>query len=87
MDDAEGPIDRLFERLPEVDVIEVKVLDLNSDRLMASGTVTRTSLSRSTKSTPSVRLRLANLGIGCHFPAESALNAPVRKLEEDLRLV
>jgi hypothetical protein len=86
MDDAEGAIDRLFERLPEVDVIEVKVLDLNSDRLMASGIVTRTSLSGSTKSTPSVRMRLANLGIECHFPAELALNAPVHKQEEDLRL-
>jgi len=67
MEDAEGAIGRLFERLPEVDVIEVKVLDLNSDRLMASGIVARTSLSGSSKLIPSVRMRLANLGIECHF--------------------
>jgi hypothetical protein len=33
-----------------------------------------------------VRMRLANLGIECHFPAELAFNAPVHKQEEDLRL-
>jgi hypothetical protein len=75
MEDTEAAIIRIFEQLPEIDVIEVKVFGLQSDKLLLSGTVLRSSLTNSQDRIFSVRMRLASLGLQCHFSVESTYSA------------
>jgi hypothetical protein len=67
--DTETAIKRLFKELPEIDVIEVNVLENGSGNVIIAGTVRRSSLD---KTANSVRMRLMNSGIrfslvGSHF--------------------
>jgi hypothetical protein len=78
MDDTEAAILRLFDRLPQVDEIDVTVLDQESGNALASGIVQRSSLPIKHDRRPSVRMRLAALGIRCQFPCESILTSPVK---------
>lgn len=63
MEDTEAAVLRILERRPEVDEIEVKVLDPHSGVLLASGTVRRPALNAEGLRSPSVRMRLGELGI------------------------
>lgn len=59
--DTEAVIDRLFRALPQVDVIDLKVRDPNSDKIIAAGTVDRSSLDM--EKFQSVRMRLMARGM------------------------
>lgn len=74
MDDTEAALLRLFERLPEIDEIEVRVLDIQTEGVLLSGTVSRTSLASPYDRISSVRMRLTFLGIHFHFAADSVVS-------------
>jgi hypothetical protein len=86
MEDTEAAVVRLFERLPEVDEIDLKVLDLQSETILVSGTVQRVSLTSCSECAPSVRMRLTFLGVRCHFAADAIVNVPVSETESELRI-
>jgi hypothetical protein len=74
LEDAEAAIRRLFEALPEIDVITVSVVESGSDKIIMAGTVHRSSMD---KTAISVKMRLANWGLrftlsGSHFEPLSA---------------
>jgi hypothetical protein len=60
--DAEAAVYRLFDALPQVDAITVRVLDRRSDALVVSGTVSRTdALARNEELSIGMRLRYLGL--------------------------
>jgi len=63
MEDTEIAVRRILERRPEVEVIEIRVLEPHSSALLASGTVQRSALNGAGLRLPSVRMRLRELGI------------------------
>ena len=60
--DTEAAIARLFDALPEVDLIDLRVTDPSSDATMLSGSVHRSDF-QSLQPSPSVRMRLAEMGV------------------------
>ena len=60
MEDTEAAINRLFENLPQVDAIDVTVLEPESKNVMMAGTVRRRA---SAQAGSSVKMRLMNWGI------------------------
>lgn len=60
--DTEAAIARLFEALPEIDLIDLCVTARESEATMLSGTVYRSDF-RNVRSFPSVRMRLAEMGL------------------------
>jgi len=73
MQDAEAALIRLFDGLPELDEIDVIVLDLQAENVLLSGTVQRASFAGPFHRIWSLRMRLAFLGITCHFAADSVV--------------
>ena len=69
MADTEAAVLRLFEKLPQIDVIELSVLEPSSDALIASGTVHRSALNATQPPLLSVGMRLRELGITYRFAA------------------
>jgi hypothetical protein len=67
--DTEAAVLRLFERLPQVDVIEVSILEPTSGALIATGTVHRSALNATRPPLLSVGMRLRELGIAYCFAA------------------
>jgi hypothetical protein len=66
--DTEAAVHRMFARLPEVDVLDLGVIEPNFGAVIASGTVERKAVAANSKSrSPSARMRLANLGVCCSF--------------------
>ncbi len=61
LEDTDAAITRLFDTLPQVDSIHLKVLDHHSEKIIMAGTVHRSSSFSS--SSPSVKMRLVNRGI------------------------
>jgi hypothetical protein len=61
LEDADAALERLFATLPQIDVIEFKMLDPNSGASILSGTVTRTE--SMTIRAPSSGMRLKQLGV------------------------
>jgi hypothetical protein len=61
LEDVEAVIPRLFEQLPEIDVLEIGVLQRGSRTRVMGGTIHRTDLV--TQSGSSVGMRLRTLGI------------------------
>jgi hypothetical protein len=82
--DTEAAVARLFERLPEVDVIELSVLEPKSETLIAAGTVHRSDLYAARPHLLSVGMRLREIGVKYHFAApgqrDSTANAPIADL-------
>jgi hypothetical protein len=82
--DTEAAVGRLFERLPEVDVIELRVLEPKSETLIAAGTVHRSDLYAPRPRLISVGMRLREIGVNYHFAApgerESTADAPIGDL-------
>ncbi len=71
--DTEAAISKLFDAMPQVDVIDLTVLDPSSDTPMLAGTVHRSVVAGSRRLL-SVRMRLRELGVnyrlsGSHFSA------------------
>jgi hypothetical protein len=60
--DTNAAIGRLFEMLPEAEVIEIRVLDANSGAPIIAGTITRDEAL--TVSSPSPGMKLKKLGVG-----------------------
>jgi hypothetical protein len=66
--DTEAAIHRLFNALPQVNVLDIKVLAPQSDRVIFEGDVSRSILSDIEAPRPlSVRMRLKQLGIREHL--------------------
>jgi len=63
MEDTETAVRRILERRPEVEEIEIRVLDFHSSALLALATVRRSALNEAGLRAPSVRMRLGELGI------------------------
>jgi hypothetical protein len=82
--DTEAAVDRLFERLPEIDVIELSVLEPTSEVLIATGTVHRSDLNAVRPHLLSVGMRLREVGIKYCFAIsekrDSTGNIPVGDL-------
>jgi hypothetical protein len=60
--DTEAAVARLFEALPEVDLIQLCVTDPGSDATMLSGAVHRCDF-QIVRPSPSVRMRLMEIGV------------------------
>lgn len=79
--DTEAAIYRLFEALPQVDVIAVRVLDQTSDTVIISGAVSRLEASAKDENL-SIGMRLMYLGLTFHSagalfePLEDSLPIP-----------
>jgi NAD-dependent dihydropyrimidine dehydrogenase PreA subunit len=71
--DTEAAVERLFDRLPGVDVIDLSVVEPVSEVVIAAGTVRRSDLSAPRPRLSSVGMRLRELGIRYCFavPADS----------------
>jgi len=67
--DTEAAIRRLFERLPHIDVMEVRVLEPTSETLIAEGTVHRSDLNAVRPALLSVGMRLREMGMRYRFAA------------------
>ena len=72
--DTEAAIERLFRALPQVDVIDLRVLDRLSDDVLVAGTVYRSTLQKARDSV-SVRMRLTRLGVRYRFPGAPLYSA------------
>ena len=66
MQDTEAAIIRLFDALPQIDVIDLSVIG-QTRAPMVEGTVSRCDL-QVARPLPSVRMRLRDLGIIDHLP-------------------
>jgi hypothetical protein len=86
--DTEAVIAGLFESLPQVDVIELAVLEPESDRTMLAGTVGR-SAAKHRGRLLSIKMRLSELGVqyrlaDSHFEAlDGDPQAPVQSASAD----
>jgi hypothetical protein len=67
--DTEAAIVRLFDRLPQIDVIEIGVLEPTSETVIAEGTVHRSDLIAARPRLLSVGMRLRELGMQYHISA------------------
>jgi hypothetical protein len=70
IDDTDAAITRLFAALPQVDELDIPVIDRQSDRVIIRGEVRRSDLSARPHTSP--RMRLIELGLsfkcdGAHF--------------------
>jgi hypothetical protein len=65
--DTEAAVGRLFEKLPEIDVIELSVLEPTSETLIAAGTVHRSDLNTVRPRLLSVGMRLREVGVKYRF--------------------
>ena len=71
MEDTEAAVHRILERRPEVEIIEIRVFHPHSNALLASGAVQRSEINTYGRRSPSVRMRLGELGIQYFFtPAD-----------------
>lgn len=73
--DTEAAIRRIFERRPEIDVIELRVLEPRTETLIAAGTVSREALDKAQRHLLSVGMRLRELGVRYHFAARARRSA------------
>jgi hypothetical protein len=65
--DTETAISRLFETFPELDVIDLSVLDPESEFTMIAGTIDRSAWTGNRRRV-SLRMRLSDLGVRYRFP-------------------
>jgi hypothetical protein len=61
--DTETAITKLFENLPDIDVLEVKVVAPGTETILLAGTVHRAALTDERRNFSSIRMRLNNLGV------------------------
>jgi hypothetical protein len=84
LDDTEAAVFRLFERLPEVDVIELSVLEPGSEILIAAGTVHRSDLDEARPHLLSVGMRLREVGVRYRFALSEEVNSTANAPMADL---
>jgi len=70
--DTEAAVARLFERLPEVDVIRLSVIEPKSETLIAAGTVHRPDVYAARPRLFSVGMRLREIGVDYRFASPDA---------------
>jgi len=77
--DTEAAIRRLFERLPHIDVMDVRVLETTSETMIAEGTIHRSDLKAARPALLSVGMRLREMGMRYRFvvPESDHLEAMV----------
>jgi hypothetical protein len=79
--DTEAAVSRLFERLPEVDVIHLSVLEPKSEAVIAGGTVHRSAVYAARRHLFSTGMRLREIGVQYRFATpgtpDSTGNAPI----------
>ena len=63
LEDTEAAVIRIFKRLPEIDVLEIRVLAPQTGELLATGTIPRAAINTEGNNARSVRMRLGELGI------------------------
>jgi hypothetical protein len=68
--DTEAVVHRLFENLPEVNVIEINVTEPESETLIAAGTVHRSDINAARRNLLSVGMRLREIGVEYHFATQ-----------------
>jgi hypothetical protein len=82
--DTEAAVFRLFERLPEVEAIELSVLEPKSETLIAAGVVHRSDVYATRPHLLSVGMRLREVGVSYRFALSendgSGANVPVGDL-------
>lgn len=61
LSDTEAAISRLFARLPQLDTIDVRVLEPKSQRLIIAGTVSRSELEKNESLSVGMRLMLSGI--------------------------
>jgi hypothetical protein len=72
LSDTEAAIYRLFDQLPSIDLIDVRVLDPACEYTIIGGSVLRTDLNKSKVQSPAMRVKLLGLNyrlMGSHFAA------------------
>ena len=70
--DTEAAVARLFDALPQLDLIELSVLEPGSDSVLLAGTISRSVLEKvSSSNLQSIRMRLIQLGV--HWAPEESL--------------
>jgi hypothetical protein len=74
--DTEAAVVRLFERLPQIDVIDLSVVEPASETLIAAGTVHRSDLSAPRPRLLSVGMRLREVGIRYCFALPGSSDFP-----------
>ncbi len=74
--DTEAAIVRLFERLPQIDVIDLSVVEPASETLIAAGTVHRSDLTAPRPRLFSVGMRLREVGIRYCFALPGSSDFP-----------
>jgi hypothetical protein len=70
--DTEDAVYRLFDRLPSIDLIDVRVFHPSREYTIISGSVLRTELNKSKVLSPAMRVKLLGLNyrlMGSHFEA------------------
>jgi hypothetical protein len=82
LSDTEAAISRLFERLPQVDTIDVRVLERRLNMPIIAGTVSRSGLERNSTLSVGMRLMLSGLTFrlsGCYFDALNSADVRIRE--------
>ncbi len=79
--DTEAAVSRLFEKLPVVDVIDLRVLHPDSGTVIIEGTVFRSTLNRN-RHLLSVKMRLLELGISYRLVG-SRFQSPAPNFDPD----
>jgi hypothetical protein len=72
LSDTEAALYRLFDQLPSIDLIDVRVLDPSCEYTIIGGSVLRTEFNKSKVLSPAMRVKLLGLNyrlIGSHFEA------------------
>lgn len=76
LSDTEAAVIRLFERLPQVDVIDLSVLEPASETLIAAGRVHRSDFNAPRPRLSSVGMRLRDVGIRYCFAVPGSSDFP-----------
>ncbi len=83
LSDTEAAIFRLFERLPQVDTIELRVLEPRSNMPVITGTVTRSGLETNENLSAGMRLMLSGMTFCLTDWQFATLNVKGNKNKED----
>ena len=83
LSDTEAVILRLFNSLPQVDVIDLKVFVPTSDTLIMAGVVHRSDL-ETARDLMSVRMRLQQMGVSARPPGTDLTFVPAEESDEQV---
>lgn len=72
---GQAAIFRLFKACPQIDPIDMGILEPVTNTVIMVGQVTRSALSKAQR-LPSIRMRLLQLGLKSYFPVRASLTSP-----------